>query len=405
MADVCLVNALFPPDAHGGAENYVFRTAHGLQDRGYDVAVVTSKPYDGPSSLRPTKETYEGLSVWRFYPPNLSHLSDGTGDSIVEKAVWRGIDLVNVPASRAVGSVLDRLEPAVVHTNNLLGISTLVGRAVQRRDVRHVHTLHDYGLACPKSNLLRDFTVPEGERVVRDDPPLPCRAYARQRRRTLGSPDVVTAPSQHVIDVHRDHGFFKGIETQRVRLGVDEVADEPPPIIDEPAVLYVGKQLEAKGLDTLFAAADRLPEVTFHVCGTGPYAETTEAAAAERPNLQYHGFVSDETLAELRRTTAAAIVPSIWMENSPMTIYESYAAGLPVIGSDIGGIPELIEEGETGSLFGPKDADDLAATIRRLLNEADRRTLQYNALEWAQEHTMGIHVERLVGDVYELSGS
>ncbi|MFB6103425.1 MAG: glycosyltransferase [Haloplanus sp.] len=402
MADICLVNALFPPDAHGGAENYVLRTAHGLDDRGYDVAIITSTPYDGLDSLRPAEGTYEGLPVWRFYPPNLSHLSNSTGDSVVEKAAWRGIDLVNVPAARAVGTVLDRLDPAVVHTNNLLGISTLVGRGVQRRDIRHVHTLHDYGLICPKSNLLRDLTAPDDERVVCEDPPLPCRAYARQRRATLGTPDLVTAPSQHVIDIHRGHGFFEGVETRRVRLGVDDVAAEPPPASDERSVLYVGQHLEAKGLETLFAAADRLPEVRVHVCGTGPYAERTEAAAAGRENLEYHGFVSEERLANLRRTAAAAIVPSIWMENSPMTIYESYAVGLPVIGSDIGGIPELIDVGETGFLFEPKDAEGLAAAIRRLFESTDREALQRNALAWAREHTMAAHVDRLIDDVYAL---
>ncbi|WP_251344294.1 glycosyltransferase [Haloplanus halophilus] len=402
MIDICLVNALFPPDAHGGAEQYVRRAAHGLQERGFEVAVVTSKPYDGPSSLRPTVEVHDGLQVWRFYPPNLSHLSDGTGDGIVEKALWRGVDLVNLPAARAVGTVLDRLDPAVVHTNNLFGISTLVGRAVQRRNVRHVHTLHDYGLVCPKSNLLRDLTAPEGERVVCEDPPLPCRAYARQRRSTLGTPDLVTGPSQHVVDVHRDHGFFDGVETQRLRLGVDDVADNPPPVTDEPSLLYVGQQLEAKGLETLFAAADRLPDVTVHVCGTGPYADRTEAAAAERDNLHYHGFVSEERLADLRHTAAAAVVPSIWMENSPMTVYESYAAGLPVIGSDIGGIPELIDPGETGFLFEPADVDGLVTAIRRLF-AADREPLQRGALAWAREHTMAAHVDRLLDEAYRLS--
>ncbi|WP_380677651.1 glycosyltransferase [Salinigranum sp. GCM10025319] len=402
MADICLVNALFPPDMHGGAENHVLRTAHGLQDRGYDVAVITSKPYDCLASLRPTQESYEGIPVWRFYPANLSHLSDSTGDSIVEKVLWRGIDLVNVHASTAVGRVLDRLDPTVVHTHNLFGISTLVGRAVQRRDIRHVHTLHDYGLLCPKSNLLRDLTAPNGERVVCEDPPVPCRAYARQRRATLGTPDVVTAPSQHVIDVHHDHGFFRGVDARRVRLGVDDVADDPPTIPDDRAVLYVGQHLEAKGLETFFAAADRLPDVTFHACGTGPYADRTEEAAADRDNLQYHGFVSEAKLDDLRATAAAAIVPSIWMENSPMTIYESYAVGLPVIGSDIGGIPELIDPGETGFLFEPKDADGLAEAIRRLF-DADRAALGRGALQWARAHTMCAHVDRLVGDVYGLS--
>jgi glycosyltransferase involved in cell wall biosynthesis len=358
--------------------------------------VITSTPYDGPESLRPTRETYEGINVWRFYPPNLSHLSDGTGENHFIKTAWRAVDLANVPSARAVGSVLDRLGPEVVHTNNLFGISTLVGRAVQRRDIRHVHTLHDYGLVCPKSSLLRDLTAPEGERTVCEEPPMPCRAYARMRRATLGEPDLVTAPSQHVIDVHHERGFFKGIEAQRIRLGVNGVADEPPRS-DHQAVLYVGQHTESKGLDTLFAAADRLPGVTVHLCGTGPEADATEAAAAERTNVEYHGFVSTDRLAELRQTVAAAVVPSIWMENSPMTIYESFAAGLPVVASDIGGIPELVTPGETGFLFEPKDAVALAERIKRLLNDGTlRRQMRSWALAWARDHTVDAHVDELV---------
>lgn len=401
MADVCLVNAQFPPDTQGGAENYVLRAAHGLDRRGYDVTIITSKPYDGVSSLRPTKETFEGLPVWRFYPPNLSHLSNSTGNNVVEKAIWRGIDLVNVPAAHAVGSLLDRLDPKVVHTNNLFGISTLVGRAVQRRDIRHVHTLHDYGLICPKSNLLRDLTAPDDERTVCEDPPMPCRAYAKQRRVTLGTPDIVTAPSQHVIDVHREHGFFQEVNTQRVRLGIDGVSDDPPPVTDSKSVLYVGQHTEAKGLETLFMAAEKLPDVTFHLCGTGPYADRTEEAAAQQDNVEYHGFVSEDTLADFRKTAVAGIVPSIWMENSPMTIYESYAVGLPMIGSDIGGIPELINSGQTGYLFEPKDSDELAEAIQRLL-KANRAAFQRRALEWANAHTMSAHVDRLLNQVYGL---
>jgi glycosyltransferase involved in cell wall biosynthesis len=116
---------------------------------------------------------------------------------------------------------------------------------------------------------------------------------------------------------------------------------------------------------------------------------------------QYNGFGSEQKLSELRELAAVAIVPSIWMENSPMTIYESYAVGLPVIGSDIGGIPELIDEGETGFLFEPKDVGELATAIRQLF-EADRAALQRNALQWARAHTIEGHVDRLVKDVYEL---
>ncbi|HET7324909.1 MAG TPA: glycosyltransferase, partial [Halococcus sp.] len=274
MSTICLLNALFPPESHGGAENYVLRTAKALQARGHEVTVVTTKPYDGLRSLRPEQTIYEGVAVWRFYPFNLSYRSNGTGENVFSKGIWHQLDTVNPHAAHTVGRILDSVNPDVVHTNNLMGISTSVTKAIERRETKHVHTLHDYSLICPKSNLLREWTAPDDELVVCEDPPVPCRLFAKEKRTLLGTPDVVTAPSQHVIDVHRKHGFFEGVKCRRVRLGVESVAENVPSSSVKSSVLYVGKHLRAKGLDTLFAAAQLLPDVTFHLCGKGPYAET-----------------------------------------------------------------------------------------------------------------------------------
>jgi len=403
MARVCLVNSLFPPDAHGGAENYVLRTAKALQARGHEASVITAKAYDGVQSLKPERTTYEGLTVWRFYPLNVSYRKDGTGESIPAKGLWHALDTVNPPAARAVGRVLDRTIPDVVHTNNLMGISTAVARAIQRRDVRHVHTLHDYSLICPKSNLLREWTAPDDELVVCEDPPTPCRMLARGKRALLGTPDMVTAPSQHVIDVHRKHGFFENVPCRRVRLGVESVAKRPPGVPERPSILYAGRHHRAKGLDTLFAAATHLPNVEFHLCGTGPYAETSERWANRQDNVTYHGFVPDEELEQLRQEASLVVVPSIWMENSPLTIYESFARGVPVVGSDVGGIPELVTPGRTGALFEPEDSTDLASEIGAIVRDEDElEAMRTNALRWAADHTIEAHVDYLSDDVYAL---
>lgn len=402
MVTVCLVNSLFPPEARGGAENYVLRTAKALKDRGHAVSVLTTREYDGVGSLRPQRSTVEGVPVWRFYPANVSQRSDGNPLGLPGKAIWHQIDSVNPHASYVAGRLVDDLDPDVVHTNNLMGISTALARTVQKRDVRHVHTLHDYSLICPKSNLLRDWTAPDDERVVCEDPPAPCRAYGTQKRTLVGQPDIVTAPSQHVIDVHRKHGFFDGTRADRVRLGIEGVADEPPGEPDCPSVLYVGQHLEAKGLETVFEAADRLETVDFHFCGTGPYDDRTEECDREHDNVTYHGYVPEKRLERLRRRVSVGVVPSIWMENSPMTIYESFAAGLPVVGSDIGGIPELVDGGVTGLLFEPGNADDLVETLEEATGDvAAIEEMQRNALDWASDHTIGDHVDTLLNEVYD----
>jgi glycosyltransferase involved in cell wall biosynthesis len=401
MVDICFINSLFPPDRAGGAENYVLRTAKTLMCRGHEIAVITTQDYDGLGSLRPRQTTVEGVPVWRFYPASISHRSDGNPLGFPGKAIWHQLDTVNPHASRVVGRLVDDLDPEVVHTNNLMGISTALAHAIQKRDVRHVHTLHDYSLICPKSNLLREWTAPDDELVVCEDPPAPCRVYGSAKRKLVGQPDVVTAPSQHVIDVHRRHGFFRETETRRVRLGIEHVAERPPDEPDEPSVLYVGQHLRAKGLETLFESVERLNHVDFHFCGTGPDEELTEECVRDNDNATYHGFVSEKRLQQLRRRVSAGVVPSIWMENSPMSIYESFAVGLPIVGSDIGGIPELVEDGTRGRLFEPDNAAALTRVIDDFVADVDtRREMRRNALDWARGHTIDEHVDTLLEDVY-----
>jgi glycosyltransferase involved in cell wall biosynthesis len=86
------------------------------------------------------------------------------------------------------------------------------------------------------------------------------------------------------------------------------------------------------------------------------------------------------------------------MENSPLTIYESFAVGLPVIGSDIGGIPELVADGKRGYLFEPQDTEGLVTAIEQVKD--DDRTLRENALQWAKQRTVERHVDRLRADLY-----
>jgi len=184
---------------------------------------------------------------------------------------------------------------------------------------------------------------------------------------------------------------------------MEETVENVPPVPDQRAVLYVGKQLEEKGLQTLFKAAERLPDTTFHICGTGPYADTTKQWATSCDNIRYHGYVEEEELSELRRNVRFAVVPSIWMENSPLTIYESFAAGLPVIGSNIGGIPELITDDVTGALFSPGDSEDLSNTLDQYLSDTDRiAKMKENSLDWAREYTMTRHIHKLKSDIYAL---
>lgn len=134
-------------------------------------------------------------------------------------------------------------------------------------------------------------------------------------------------------------------------------------------ILFFGRLSEEKGIETLLFAARENPDIQHVIAGDGPLREELEETIVELGicNVKMVGFKSGAELRELVAKAIAVIVPSVWYENCPMTVLEAFASGRPVIGSDIGGITELIQHNFDGFLFPPKDADALASHIRNLV--------------------------------------
>jgi glycosyltransferase involved in cell wall biosynthesis len=130
----------------------------------------------------------------------------------------------------------------------------------------------------------------------------------------------------------------------------------------EDYVLYFGRYSQEKGVMTLIEAARRLPEVNFVFAGKGPLENCLDGVE----NIKNVGFKSGEELSDLIRKARFSVYPSEWYENCPFSVMESQLYGTPVIGADIGGIPELIKVEKTGLLFNPGDVDALCDAIHRL---------------------------------------
>lgn len=127
-------------------------------------------------------------------------------------------------------------------------------------------------------------------------------------------------------------------------------------------VLYFGRFSKEKGIDTLIKVCKELSNVQFIFAGTGPLEETVNNI----PNIKNVGFQKGAALEQLIREARFSIYPSEWYENCPFSVMESQMYGTPVLGADIGGIPELIEVGKTGELFESGNAAELKEKIRHL---------------------------------------
>lgn len=389
---ICLISNLYDPYVVGGAETYVKKiTEHLSKDN--KIIVITTKPYGGLKSLKPSFVEKENIKIYRFFPLNIYHTYYAKKTTILKKPFWHIVGFWNPHAYFMIKNILKKEKPDVVHTHNLGGLSLSTFDAVKSVNIPLVHTIHDYFLMCPNAMLCHS----SGE--VCKNQPLFCKIYQKIKKQIIDSkPDIVTAPSQFVLDMHINNRFFRDSKTLKLPLGVDldnkVIQKKYNPLI----ILYVGQLSKHKGVHILIKAFKQIDNknICLNIVGKGPDSEFFQKQAGKDSRITFHGYVSDKKLKELYKIVNAVVVPSLWYENSPVVIYESFANSNVVIGSNIGGIPELIEHGKNGFLFEVGNIDELRDILVNLTNNPKKlKELSKNAFESSKKYDLKEHIIKL----------
>lgn len=391
---ICTIIYAYPPDVCGGADVYAHRISKELSKKGHDVVVITTKPYRGLRSLKPSFEELNGIKIYRFYPMNIFSLVNLDKKPMYLKIIWQFFDLWNIHAYYIVKSVLKKEKPDVVHIHTPIWFSLSVFDAVKKLNIPSVFTLHDYLLLCRRTILLH----PSGK--ICNKPKLICKIYQHLSKAIVNSkPDVVTSPSQFVLDMHINNQYFVKSNHVKLPLGIDIATkkriEKEYNTID---ILYVGNLVKHKGVQILIKAFRDIKEsnLRLHIAGKGPYADELKRLAKNDERIIFYGFVTESKLFELYELANITVVPSIWYDNSPVVIYESFKSGTPVIGSDIGGIPELIKDGYNGYLFEAGNINELKSIINKLPHSKENLKLMHrNVLESIKKYGMNKHIESL----------
>lgn len=303
----------------------------------------------------------------RMFERSNDELKEGSRLSAALQTVW------SPDSARAFARALAEFKPDVVHVHNTFAkISPAIYWEASRAGVPIVQTLHNFRLLCPQAMFLRDGKVCEdclGK--------VPWRGAVRACYRGSVAQSTVLAS---MVTLHRAVGTWRHKVTRYVALNefcrrkfiegglpADRIVVKPNFVdFEAPApgvrdgFLFVGRLSTEKGIETLVAAARQLNGATIRVAGTGPEAQLLDGV----PGLEALGGLDGDAVRRQMSASNALILPSIWYENFPRTLVEAMACGLPIIASRIGALADLVEEGVTGLLFEPGNADDLARKLR-----------------------------------------
>jgi len=327
--------------------------------------------------------------------------------------------LFSLKTYREVKKIIEKEKPNIVHIHNVFPlISPSVYYAAKSCGVPVVQTVHNYRFLCPNGLFLNN----KSEICEKCKKSNYFHAVIRKCYRNSYVQSFLMAIT---IFVHRQIGTFEKktdvfiapsrfLKKKLVEGGFPEnKIVVKPNFIDienmkksesEDYILYMGRLSREKGLFTLLKAFKSISQSTLKIMGEGPLRTDMEKFIREEgiSNVQFLGFINGKKRFEILGKAKILVIPSECYENMPFVALESFACGVPVVVSNIGGLFELIENEKTGLLFEMGNAIDLRNKIEKLIsNRKLLEQMRYNARKCAEEKYSEEIVYKKIIEVYK----
>jgi glycosyltransferase involved in cell wall biosynthesis len=361
-----MVSQFYPP-IMGGEERHVYNLSRGLAARGHSVGVVTLAT-DGDERIA----NEDGITVWRVcgWSQRLMGRHRGSERPYAPPVPDPGVML-------RLRQIVREFQPDVIHGHNWLINSVY---PFESRSIPVVSTLHNYGHACATHRMMQGDVVPcDGPSIMKC---AKCASvhYGRvagpaivgahrltspmRQRRTAAFISVSEAVAKHGRGAAGDeviHNFIPSLEEIQRTL---ETTPRPGFLPDGDFALFVGDVTVDKGIEVLLEAWKLIaPAIPLVILGR------THGLPIDQPNVVVVGGHDHAVVLASMAAARFVVVPSRWADPCPTVVLEAMAAGTAVIGSDTGGISDMVDNGVSGVLVPPSDVPALAGAMATLLSD------------------------------------
>ena len=358
----------------GGSERCFFDLTAVLEANGHEVipfCMDYDKNYESP---------YSKYFVSHIdFPTQLNGSAGMMGKFRVGERV-----IYSREARQKIEQLIADTKPDIAHVHGIAHeISPSILLAIKKAGIPLVQTLHDYKLLCPNTSFVAQDSVCEqckGHRyynVIRNK----CKRGSTGASLLAGvemyihkltqiyerNVDVFISPSKFLQSKVKEYGVKNEVVQIPNFINLDNFT---PCYEPDDYFVFFGRLAKVKGIQTLLEAMRQIKTSHLYIAGTGDLQQSLVAYAEEHQinNVTFLGHLGTDKLIPLIQKAAFSIIPSEWYENYSMSIIESLACGTPVIGANMGGISELVLDGETGLLFDSGNAEQLAKNIQLLLD-------------------------------------
>lgn len=379
---ILIINQLFPPLISGGAEVICSRQAEKLSSRGHKVFVLSAD--DPNTGLK--REKKDNLVIYRCGIKNL-YLGLHRPQGKIKHLFWHIRDSYNYGMRRYVKQVIEQINPNIVICHALVGFSISVWDEIRAHHIPLIQILHDQYLRCPKTNTFKNDKV-----CIK--PCVECKLLRLFHKRASGNVDAVVGVSNYVLQTHIANGYFKNSKKYIIHnaIYIPEVK-----IVNEwdgkrrLIIGYIGQLSHHKGVDLLLNSFLKIQiNATLLLAGKAnppEYFVELKEISEDSNDVEFLGFVNS---IDFYKKVDIIVIPSLWPDTFPTVAFEACANNVPVVCSNLGGLPEIIHNGINGLIYDVKDEEGLEKSLLKIYHNHDLLNIM--------KHTARKSVEEMIDE-------
>ena len=356
----------------GGSEKYYFDLAKLLKEHGHEVAFFSMQ--DEKNIKTDCKEYFVENS------------------DMNSKNIFKALDVIySKKNKKAMEKALDDFKPDIVHLNNFQRqLSASIIKPIKKRNIPIVFTAHDLQAICPAIVMLDNeknicdkcingkyMNCIKGKCIKNSSLKSLLGAiegkYYRNKKIYPKQIDKIITPSEFYKEKLEEDGI-KSEKIEALHNFID-IDDYNVKIEDEGYALYYGRIIKEKGVLNLIKAFKNIKNYQLYIAGDGPDIEKVKKYIKDNKledKIKLLGFLNSDEVKEYVRKARFIVVPSVWYENCPYSVLETLVMGKPIIGSNLGGIPELVKDNENGLIYKYNDIKELEDKMQELFDNKEK---------------------------------
>lgn len=358
MKRILIINSLYNPYIGGGAEIICQEQAEKLAQKGYSIRVLTTS--DNPGI---TNDIVNGIPVYRAHIENIYwHYSQNRPNKYI-RLLWHLKDIYNWKMKKYIRQVIYDEKPNVIICHNITGFSIAVWDVIKEFNLPIIQVLHDQYLQCPNSNAFKKGKACNKQCTL-------CHIMRLPHKKASNKVDIVIGVSQYVLQRFINLGYFKQSK-QYIIHNARQFEDIPIKQLwngtETLRIGYIGTLSKVKGVEWLIRSFMELDiNATLTIAGKGEseeYESYLKQLASSDKRISFAGYVKSK---DHYQQIHLSIIPSLWPDTFPTVAFESCAYHVPVIATNIGGLPEIIRNGINGILCDSQKKDSLKQAIKTI---------------------------------------